>query len=109
MKLFFLQVIDTISSGPEGLVLEEKVSIINLLMKGGVILIPIIILAFIAIYIFTERYLTIRKVSAIDSGFMDNIRDYVINNNIEAAKSLCRHSKSPIAKMIEKGVIRINN
>ncbi len=82
-------------------------SILELVMKGGIVLIPIAILSIVAIYIFVERYLTIKKAAKIDDKFMLNIKDYVANGNIEAAKTLAKTTDSPIARMIEKGVIRI--
>ncbi len=85
----------------------KSISLFQILLKGGVFLIPILILSFVAIYIFVERYLTIRKASQTDPDFMDNIRDYVSNGNIEAAKELCRQNDTPIARMIEKGLMRI--
>lgn len=85
----------------------KSISLFQILMKGGVFLIPILILSFVAIYIFVERYLSIRKASQTDPDFMDHIRDYVSNGNIEAAKELCRQNDTPIARMIEKGLMRI--
>lgn len=82
-------------------------SLIDILMKGGVLMIPLGILLIVAIYIFIERYLTIKKASKIDPNFMNNIRDYVMNGNLSAAKTLCKNTDSPIAKMIEKGLLRI--
>ena len=88
-------------------VAEESIQILELLMKGGVVLIPIGVLSIIAVYIFVERYLTIKKAGKDDPKFMLNIKDYVVNGNIEAAKTLARSTNSPTARMIEKGVIRI--
>ncbi len=107
MITLFLQTIDTIGSGPDGLMMEEKTNILALLSKGGLLVIPIVVLSLVAIYIFVERYLTIRKASNVDKHFMDNIKDYVVTGNIEAAKSLCKNTDSPVARMIEKGVMRI--
>jgi biopolymer transport protein ExbB len=39
--------------------------------------------------------------------FMHQIRDYVHNGNVEAAKMLCRNTKTPVARMIEKGIMRL--
>lgn len=106
--MLLLQVIDTISSGPHGLIMEEKTSIIDMLFKGGPLMIPIILLSVIAVYIFIERYMTIKKASDFRPEFMNNIKDYMITGNIEAAKSLCKHTNSPLARLIEKGVHRID-
>lgn len=101
---FFLQAINT--GGAEE-VAEESIRIIDLLMKGGVVLIPIALLSIIAIYIFVERYLTIKGAGKVDPKFMLNIKDYVVNGNIEAAKTLAKNTDTPIARMIEKGILRI--
>jgi biopolymer transport protein ExbB len=38
---------------------------------------------------------------------MNNIRDFMLNGRLDSALSLCRNNESPIARMIEKGLIRI--
>lgn len=38
---------------------------------------------------------------------MNNIRNSVQNGNIDAAKNLCAHTDTPIARLIEKGLQRI--
>ena len=103
-KSIFLQ---AINNGGTEEVAEESIRMIELLMKGGLVLIPIAILFVIAIYIFVERWLTIKGAGKVDPKFMLNIKDYVVNGNIEAAKTLARNTDTPIAKMIEKGVLRI--
>ena len=87
---------------------EELVtSLLGLLVKGGVIMIPIGILLVIALFIFFERWFTIRRAGRIDSRFMNNIRDHVTTGNIEAAKALCRNEDTPISRMVEKGLTRL--
>ncbi len=85
----------------------ETMTILELAMKGGPIMIPIVICSLIAVYIMAERYLAIRKATRDETGFMNNIRDYMLNGNIEAAKALCKSTPTPVARMIEKGIARI--
>jgi len=87
----------------------SKLSLLDLTLKGGIMMIPIVILLIIAIYIFIERYMVIKRSAQIDDNFMNKIRDLVINGNIEGARSLCLSKDSPIARMIEKGISRIGN
>lgn len=82
-------------------------SLWEMLIKGGVVMIPLALLSIIAIYIFIERFLVIRRASKIDLNFMNNIRDFMHNGNIDSARSLCRNTDSPIARLIEKGISRI--
>jgi len=87
---------------------ESTISLLELIVKGGYLMIPIGILSLIAVYVIIERYIAIKKASKSDGNFMNNIKDFIKNGNIEAAKSLCKNSTSPQARMIEKGVSRID-
>ena len=91
----------TVASAPKAM------SFWDMILKGGPVMIPIGILSIAALYIFTERYLTIKKASQLDSNFMNSIKDFIYNGNLDAAKALCRNTDTPIAKMIEKGLKRL--
>jgi biopolymer transport protein ExbB len=86
---------------------EVKLSILELAIKGGWVMLPIIIFSLIAIYIFIERFILIRKASKEESNFMNNIRDFMHDGRIESALTLARNNDSPIARMIEKGILRL--
>ncbi len=86
---------------------EESLSIINLALKGGWIMIPILVLSVIAVYIFIERYIAINKASKEDANFMNNIRDFIHTDRLDSAFALCKNNNLPIARMIEKGLSRI--
>lgn len=88
---------------------NQELSLIDLTLKGGVIMIPIAILLAIAIFLIIERYLTIKKAGKNDPYFMANIKDMVVNGNISGAKMLCEKNNSPIARMLEKGISRIGS
>ena len=72
-------------------------------------MIPLAILLVIAIYVFTERVLYIRKAAKIDDNFMNIIRDNIISSNIAAARSLSKNTNNPVARIIDKGIQRIGN
>ncbi len=86
---------------------EETLTVWSLVLKGGLVMIPLAILSVIAIYIFIERYLAISRASREETNFMNNIRDFMHEGRIDSAKSLCRNNDSPIASMIGKGLVRI--
>lgn len=86
---------------------EISLSIWELALKGGPIMIPIALLSIVAIYIFIERYLVIMKASREDANFMNNIRDFMMSGRLDSAMSLCKNNSSPIARMIEKGLNRL--
>ncbi len=88
---------------------NESVSLIDLLFEGGFMMIPIIVLSIMAIYIFIERLLTIKKASQTSPQFMEKIKRHVASGDINGARLLCTDENTPISKMIEKGISRIGS
>lgn len=90
---------------------EKTLSVIDLIVNGGIGSIVIIgilfIMLFIALYIYFERVFAIKAASKIDKNFMNQIRDHVSNGKLEAAKLLCAQTDSPVARLTEKGISRI--
>jgi biopolymer transport protein ExbB len=84
-----------------------KMPYMELVVKGGVVMIPIFILSFIAFYIFFERLFAIRKASEVDPNFMNRIRDYIHEGKVEASIKMCQSIDKPVARMIEKGINRL--
>lgn len=101
--------IDTANAMTSGQAAESEITmtIWELMLKGGWIMIPLAILSIIAIYIFVERYMALNKASKEEINFMNNIRDFMHDGKIDSAKALCKNNNSPIARMIEKGISRI--
>ena len=86
---------------------EMTMSIWEMTLKGGVLMIPIFILSIIAVYIFFERYFAIRNASKEDPSFMERIKDYIHAGQIDYAINLCQHTDNTISRMLEKGINRI--
>ncbi len=105
MKLFIiLQSVAADTTLTEGTARE---SFIDLAIKGGWVMIPIVLLSFVAVYIFFERWFAIKKAASIDQNFMNRIKDYIMDGKVDAAKTLCQSTDNPVAAMIEKGISRI--
>lgn len=86
---------------------EISLSIWDLTLKGGWIMVPLALLSVIAIYIFVERFLIITRATKTEANFMNNIRDFIHDGKIDSAVALCKSTQGPLARMIEKGVSRI--
>lgn len=98
----------TLLQAAEGAVTETtRMGLGQLFMKGGWLMWPLLILGGVAIFIFVERFMAIRKASTFDMNFMHRIRDYILDGKINVAVELCKKTDSPIARMIEKGIERI--
>lgn len=84
-----------------------SISYWELFMHGGWLMWVLVALAAVMIFIFVERFIAIRRATRIDKNFMNRIRDFILEGNINAATDLCRRTDSPIARMVEKGIERI--
>lgn len=85
----------------------EPFSLLELIWKGGWVMVPIFILSFLAVYIMVERYITIKKASTDTNKFMEKIKSYILQGDVKSAKNLCEQTESPVARMIEKGIMRL--
>jgi biopolymer transport protein ExbB len=103
----FLQFIIQEGPGTVEQASEIKLTLLDLAIKGGWVMIPIILLSFVAAYIFIERYYVIRKATKEDINFMNRIKDYIHDGKIDAALAMCRVNDSPSARMVEKGISRL--
>ncbi|MBP9994510.1 MAG: MotA/TolQ/ExbB proton channel family protein [bacterium] len=86
---------------------EVRMSLWELAVQGGWIMLFLGIFSIVAVYIFVERFITINKASKKDDLFMDTIRNYMIDGKLSDAKVLCQKSATPLSRMIEKGISRI--
>jgi len=113
MNLFFLQVILDSAKIKDSLArvamtaAQEKQNLWDILIKGGPLMIPLAILLVIAIFVFFERYIAIKKASKTDDNFMNIIRDHIISGNISAARSLSKNTQTATARMVDKGIQRV--
>ncbi len=106
--MIFAQIV-TESAEEVAEVAQQSLSVWDLALKGGWIMIPLAILWVVAIYLFVERLLTINKANQDPDPFMSRVKDLVQKGDITGAKMLCSQNQSPIARMIEKGVSRIGS
>ena len=88
-------------------VVEAELSMWELCLKGGIIMIPLLILSVISIYIVVERFIAIRKAAQEDKTFMKRIKDYIHDGEIESAMNLCKKTNTPYSRLILKGITRI--
>ena len=112
MSVFLLQVVpaaaDTLNTAATAAPLASTdVPVIDLLMRGGLIMIPLLALSLLSFYIIIERYFTIRKAAGDPESFMANIRALMVKGDLAGAKLLCAQTASPLARMVEKGLRRI--
>ncbi|NIK73782.1 biopolymer transport protein ExbB [Thermonema lapsum] len=86
---------------------DEAINLIDLLMKGGWVMVVLLLLSFVTVYLFVQKIIILTKASKTSPGFMEQIRTLVLNGDINAAKMLCQRENTPTARMIEKGLSRL--
>jgi len=102
------KIIDTISHAAQSTGSgDQDLRFGDLLVKGGVIMIPIGILAVLGLVIFFERYFTIRKAAKNESNLMVQVRSSILTGNLQSAIAICKNSNSPLGRMLQKGLLRI--
>lgn len=97
----------TVLSGTSNV--DSSFSFLDMLIKGGFIMIPIAILFVASIYIFVERFVSIRRATVQDGSFVQQIQKLIMANERNKATELCVKTNLPIARMIEKGIKRMGS
>lgn len=105
LSSILIQVTNVAITSPEAE--EIRLSLWELAKEGGWIMVILAIFSIIAVYIFSERFITINKASKRDDNFMNLIRNFMIEGKLDEAKDLCKQTDTPISRMIEKGISRI--
>ena len=106
-KVLILQILnqaDSIISIPE----QKQITLLELLTKGGIMMIPIFILFIVTIYILIEKMLVLNRESKLPKNFTDEIINRVKNDDINGAKLICKDTKNPVSRMILKGLNKLN-
>ena len=108
---------EIIGTGAENLMdpesVEKSLSLFDLMLSGGMagqlIIAILFVLLFVAVYIYFERLFAIKAATEIGDNFMLQIKDSVLNGNIESAKIRCAQANTPVARLTEKGISRIGS
>ena len=86
---------------------EMSESLIEMAVKGGPLMIVLLVLSLLAIYLFGKKWWMIRQAGKIDKDFMMDIKDYISDGKVKSAKTLCSKFDTPVARMVESGIDRI--
>ena len=87
----------------------ERITLWDMTLKGGWIMLVLACLLALAIYIAVERYLALRQAIKTDNDdlFMNSIREYIHKGDVDGARSLSKSTNSPLARMVDKGLSRL--
>lgn len=98
---------DTTTAITQTLQQTHELQFLDLLQKGGWVMVPLFILAFFGLIIFIERYLTIRKAAQNESNLMKQVKQNIVSDKLDSAIAICKNSNTPLGRMLQKGLLRI--
>jgi biopolymer transport protein ExbB len=81
-----------------------KMSYLDLLMKGGWLMYPLLLLSIIAIYILGDRYFYITRQKRVDNSFFDQLKELIKDGKIDTALALCSSTNCSESRILMKGI-----
>ncbi|MFV1981195.1 MAG: MotA/TolQ/ExbB proton channel family protein, partial [Rhodothermia bacterium] len=99
---------DTLAAAADSLqpvVSDGSMSMIEILWKGGWVMVPIVLLSILTVYLFIERVLTLRK--AQQGTRWDRVRSYVEAGDVSGAVAYCDSQDTPLGRTLIKGLERL--
>ena len=85
----------------------ESISLFGLLTKGGIVMIPLLILSVIAIGFIVERIMYVNQHSKIDVNLVNNVLDKLYSGNVQNAEALCIQSNSALGNVLQAGITQL--
>jgi len=85
----------------------ESLNALDLLAKGGLVMIPILFLSILTVYLFVERLLSLRKAQSNPEKLTQAVGDYVRSGDLTGAVGYCRAQDSPASRIIQRGLERV--
>ena len=82
----------------------ENISYLDFLLKGGIMIIPIILLLFFCFYVIIERYLSIKKATKQDANLVNEIKLQLKTGKIQNAVQLCNRENTATSNILRSGI-----
>lgn len=85
----------------------QELSVLELLVKGGFMMIPLMISLVVAIFFIIERFIFFQKRSTINDNLVRDVLDKLYSGNIQAAEAHCIQDKSALGNVIQAGISQL--
>lgn len=110
MALALAQEVTTLPADSVGAILpppETPLSLLDVLVKGGWVMIPIALLSLLTVFLFVERWLVLRRAKTDPRRYMETVADYVRSGDVNGAIGYCKAHSTPIARILQRGLERL--
>jgi biopolymer transport protein ExbB len=94
---------DTLSMAAE----QEKMSMLELLAEGGVLMIPLFLLSIVAIYVIAERWRSLNNARIEIDGFLRTVGNMLQDGDRQRALTYCDGIDKPLAHILKAGIRRL--
>jgi biopolymer transport protein ExbB len=101
------QQVDTAAADTAQTAASQVTSLLDVLVLGGWVMIPLVLLSLLTFYLLVERLITIRRASSNPEVITDRVRDYVRNGDVEGAIAYCKDKDVPITRILQQGLERL--
>ena len=101
-----IQILNIINTEPV-VTADQATTWLDLIIKGGVIMIPIVLLSFITVYIFIERFSYIKKATVIETGLVNSIVQELINGHLDRAILQAQNNQAAAGRILESGLAKV--
>ena len=105
--MLLLQQVDTAVADTAQTAASQVTSLLDVLVLGGWVMIPLVLLSLLTFYLLVERLITIRRASSNPEVITDRVRDYVRNGDVEGAIAYCKDKDVPITRILQQGLERL--
>jgi biopolymer transport protein ExbB len=104
--MILLQQVDSAATG-SAQAAAQGTSLLDVLVLGGWVMVPLVLLSVLTIYLLVERLITIRQASSNPEAITDRVRDYVRSGDVEGAITYCKKKDVPITRILKQGLERL--
>ena len=105
--MLLLQQVDTVAADSAQAAASQANSLLDVLVLGGWVMVPLVLLSILTIYLFIERLITIRQASSNPDAITDRVREYVRNGDVNGAITYCERKDVPITRILKQGLERL--
>jgi len=105
--MLLLQQVDTMAADSAQAAAAQTTSLLDVLVLGGWVMVPLVLLSILTFYLFVERLITIRKASSNPDAITDRVREYVRNGDVDGAITYCERKDVPITRILKQGLERL--
>lgn len=105
--MLLLQQVDTAAADTAQTAASQATSLLDVLVLGGWVMIPLVLMSLLTFYLLIERLITIRRASSNPEVITDRVREYVRNGDVEGAIAYCKDKDVPITRILRQGLERL--